>query len=241
MSDDLFAPGWTDYTKRVMVQTYDVTKLIQQGQNALGAVLADGWYAGRLGWMGLAQYGTAPAFNAQLEITYTDGSKEVIATDDSWRAGPGEIAGSDEQWGEIDNAQKAIKNWDEPIFDESQWTNAVIENHSVALVPELGPPVRALMELAPQRITRRGDAWIVDFGQNLVGHVRLVARGPAGDTITVRHAETINSDGSLYTENLRTALATDKFTLAGGGRKYWNPISPSMVFVTWKSPAISAS
>ena len=223
VSDDLLAPGWTDYRKRVMVQTYDVTRLIHAGQNTVGAVLGDGWYAGRLGWMGLAQYGTVPSFNAQLEISYTDGSRDVVASDDSWKGGPGEIIGSDEQWGEVDDAQKAARNWNQPNFDESAWKNAAVVEHAVALVPQLGPPVRALMELAPQKVTRRGDAWIVDFGQNLVGHIRLTARGPAGDTITVRHAETINSDGSLYTENLRTALATDKFTLAGKRRETLEP------------------
>jgi alpha-L-rhamnosidase len=223
VSDDLLAPGWTDYTKRVMVQTYDVTKLIRHGQNALGAVLSDGWYAGRLGWMGLAQYGTTPAFSAQLEITYADGARDVIATDDSWRGGPGEIIGSDAQWGEMIDATKAIKNWNQPTFNESNWTNVIVVEHSVALVPQLGPSVRQLMALAPEKITRRGEVWIVDFGQNLVGHVRLTARGQAGDTITVRHAETINSDGSLYTENLRTALETDKFTLAGNGRETLEP------------------
>lgn len=223
VSDDLLAPGWTDYTKRAMVQTYDVTKLIRSGQNALGAMLGDGWYAGRLGWMGLAQYGTRPSFNAQLEISYTDGSTSVLATDDSWKAGPGEIIGSDEQWGEMQDAQKFVKNWDQPTFDDAAWTNAIAEQHSVALVPQLGPPVRSLMELEPQKITRHGDAWIVDFGQNLVGHVRLAARGRAGNIITIRHAETIDSNGLLYTENLRTALATDKFTLAGGARETLEP------------------
>jgi alpha-L-rhamnosidase len=223
VSDDLLAPGWTDYTKRVMVQTYDVTKLIRSGANTLGAVLGDGWYAGRLGWMGLAQYGATPAFSAQLEITYTDGARDVIASDDSWKGGAGEIVGSDEQWGEVNDATKAVKNWNQPNFDESAWKNVVVEEHSVALVPQLGPPVRELMDLAPKKITRLGDTWIVDFGQNLVGHVRLTARGRAGDTITVRHAETVNSDGSLYTENLRTALATDKFTLGGKGRETLEP------------------
>ena len=223
VSDDLLAPGWTDYRKRVMVQTYDVTALVHPGENAIGAVLADGWYAGRLGWMGLAQYAARPAFNAQLEITYADGTTDVVATDNSWKAGSGEIVGSDEQWGEILDAQRAVTNWDEPTFDDSVWTNAVLEEHSVSLDPQLGPPVRALMELAPQKITHRGDAWIVDFGQNLVGHVRLAARGAAGDTITVRHAETINTNGSLYTENLRTALATDKFTLDGAGSETFEP------------------
>ena len=223
VSDDQLAPGWTDYSKRVMVQTCDVTKLVHRGRNALGAVLGDGWYAGRLGWMGLAQYGALPAFNGQLEITYADGSRQVIATDDSWKAGPGEIIGTDEQWGEIIDARKAVQNWDRATFDDAAWTNAVVQEHSVELVPQLGPPVRALMELKPQKITRWGAAWIVDFGQNLVGRVRLTARGHAGDVITVRHGEMLNGDGSLYTENLRTALATDKFILAGRGRETFEP------------------
>jgi alpha-L-rhamnosidase len=226
VGDDLLAPGWTDYRKRVMVQTYDVTRLLRPGPNAVGAVLGDGWYAGRLGWMGLAQYGPVPAFNAQLEITCLDGTKDVIATDDSWKAGSGEIVGADAQWGEVDDAQKAVANWDQSNFDDSTWTNAVLAESragGIALDPQLGPPVRALMELAPQSITRRGDAWMVDFGQNLVGHVRLTVSGHSGDILTMRHAETITSDGSLYTENLRTALATDRFTLAGSGRGTLEP------------------
>ncbi len=219
VGDSLLNPGWTDYRKRVMVQTYDVTPLLVTGKNAIGAVLADGWYAGRVGWMGLAQYGTRPAFNAQFEITYADGSTDVIATDNSWQAGPGEIVGSDVQWGEIIDAREAAPDWNRPSFAGATWTNAVVERHDIALVPQLGPPVRKLLELAPQNITRRGDTWIVDFGQNLVGFVHLAARGPAGTAITLRHGEMLNSDGSLYTENLRPALATDSFILKGAPKR----------------------
>jgi len=213
--DSVLDPGWTDYHKRVMVQTYDVTSLLVAGENTVGAVLGDGWYAGRLGWMGLAQYGSRPVFNAQLEITYADGTQDIIATDNSWQAGPGEIIGSDAQWGEIIDARKAVPDWNQPAFKDSSWGDAVVEPHGIALVPQLGPPVRRLLELAPPKITRWGDAWIVDFGQNLVGCVRLFAHGPAGTAITLRHAEMLNADGSLYTENLRPALATDTFILRG--------------------------
>jgi alpha-L-rhamnosidase len=265
--DSLLDPGWTDYRKRVMVQTYDVTAMLTAGKNAVGAVLSDGWYAGRLGWMGLAQYGTRPVFNAQLEITYRDGTTDVVTTDDSWQAGAGEIVGSDAQWGEIIDARKAVPDWDQQFFTSSsprdngagrgprrgaappsaqselstssprpspplrgregdissdslvQWTNVVVEQHDIALVPQLGPLVRRLLELKPQKITRRGDAWIVDFGQNLVGFVRLAARGPAGTAITLRHGEMLNSDGSIYNENLRPALATDTFILKGASKR----------------------
>jgi alpha-L-rhamnosidase len=214
-SDSLLAPGWTDYTRRVMVQTADVTPLLNPGQNTIAAIIADGWYAGRLGWMGLAQYGTRPVFGAQLHITYADGSTDFIATDNSWKTGPGEIIGSDQQWGELVDARKAILAWNMPSFNDSTWADAVVEQHTISLDPQLGPPVRKLLELAPQKISRLGDAWIVDFGQNMVGHVRLAARGPAGTTVTLRHGETLNPDGSLYTANLRPAKATDTFILKG--------------------------
>jgi alpha-L-rhamnosidase len=218
----LLDPGWTDYTKRVMVQTFEVTELLVRGTNSLGAVLGDGWYAGRLGWMGLAQYGARPVFAGQLEISYPDGSLEVIATDESWKAGPGEIIASDPQWGEIIDARK-VSAWDQPSFDDSAWTKAVIEEHRLALDPERGPPVRGLLEIPPQRIWRHGRTWIADFGQNLVGHVRLSARGAAGTPIAVRHAEMNETNGALYTENLRTALSTDTFILKGRGRETFEP------------------
>lgn len=226
VSDNQLDPGWTDYDKRVMVQAFDVTRLIRPGQNAVGALLGDGWYAGRLGWMGLATYGSRPVFNTQLEITYADGSTDFVATDDSWQSGPGEVIGSDQQWGEIIDARQAVADWDQPARGGSAWTNAVVERHDLAMVPQLGPPIRKLLELAPKTITRRGDAWMIDFGQNMVGHIRLTAHGPAGTTITVRHGEMLNPDpaaAGLYTENLRPALSTDTFILKGARREIFEP------------------
>jgi len=216
VGETLLNPGWTDYAKRVMVQVTDVTRLVLPGRNTIGAILGDGWYAGRLGWMGLAQYGTRPAFAAQLEITYIDGSSDTIVTDGSWKAGRGEIIGSDEQWGEVIDRRRAIPGWDRPSSDDSSWAGVVVEEHAAAPAPMLGPPVRQLDELPPRNISRLGGAWIVDFGQNMVGHVRLAATGPSGTTIRVRHAEVLNADGSLYTANLRPVLATDTFILGGG-------------------------
>ncbi|HYG22447.1 MAG TPA: family 78 glycoside hydrolase catalytic domain [Verrucomicrobiae bacterium] len=222
--DSLLNPGWTDYKQRVMMQTYDVTRFISRGSNAIGAVLTDGWYAGRVGWMGLAQYGSRPAFAAQLELTYSDGSTEVIATDASWKAGAGQIAGSDMQWGETIDARLAQPGWDEPLFNGHSWARAEVEKHDIPLSPQVGPPVRRVMELAPREIKRRGDRWIVDFGQNLVGFVRLTTHGPAGTTIVLRHGEMLDADGGLYVENLRPALSTDTFILNGkSGRETFEP------------------
>jgi alpha-L-rhamnosidase len=220
--DSVLDPGWTDYAKRVMVQTYDVTRLLSQGVNVFGAVLGDGWYAGRVGWMGPAQYGNRPLFAVQLEITYTDNSTESITTDGSWKTGAGEIVGSDLQWGEIIDARRSDP-WNEPSFDDSSWSPAVVERQRVLLEPQRGPFIRKLFELTPKRISQSGNKWLVDFGQNMVGHVRLSARGPSGTVITVRHGEMLSPDGSLYTENLRPALATETFILNGRGRNIFEP------------------
>jgi alpha-L-rhamnosidase len=221
VSDDQLAPGWTDYFKRTMVQTYDVTNLLQAGQtNVLGALVGDGWFAGRLGWMGLEQYSRVadhPSFNAQLEITYADGTTDTIATDDTWKGGPGQVVGSDEQLGEVQDARKAVA-WDQSSFDDSQWPAVATERHAnIELDPQLGPPVRRLMELTPKKITRMGDMWVVDFGQNMVGHVRLSGVGPAGDEVEILHGETLNPDGTVYNENLRQAISLDEFTFGGTG------------------------
>jgi alpha-L-rhamnosidase len=222
VSENQLAPGWTDYFKRVMVQTYDVTKLLQEGQtNTLAALLGDGWFAGRLGWMGPTQYskiGDHPDFSAQLEITYADGSTDTIATDGTWKAGPGEVVGSDEQLGEVLDARRAVA-WDTPLFNDSAWASAAVDKHDgIELDPQLGPPVRRLMELTPQKISRMGDMWVVDFGQNMVGHIRITATGPAGTTLQVLHGEALNPDGSVYNENLRQAISFDSFILGGTGK-----------------------
>jgi alpha-L-rhamnosidase len=226
VNDHQLDPGFTDYAKRVQVQTTDVTGLLVPGENALGALLSDGWFAGRLGWMGLAQYrqvSSRPLFNAQLEITYADGTTDFVATDGSWKGGPGEVIGADEQLGEVLDARRRVP-WDQPEFADGGWAAVAVEDHpGIALDPQRGPPVRRLLELAPRQITRRGNVWVVDLGQNMVGHVRLSARGPAGTTITVTHAEMINADGTLYAENLRTALSIDTFTLGGTGRETFEP------------------
>lgn len=225
VNDHQLDPGFTDYNKRVMVQTTDVTNLLKPGMNAVGALLNDGWFAGEVGWMGVAQFSRIsdhPSFNAQLEITYADGTKETIATDDTWKGGSGMELGSDEHLGEVQDARKAVA-WDLPTFNDSTWAPVTVEQHSVPFVMQVGPPVRALMELSPKKITKQGNVWLVDFGQNMVGHIRLKAKGPAGALIEATHGEMLNPDGTLFTENLRSAISLDKFILKGGAEETFEP------------------
>ncbi len=209
-----------------MVQTYDVTKLLQPGQpNALGALLGEtagsSGLAASVGWDSsnlLPRVADHPSFNAQLEITYADGTTETISTDDSWKGGPGQVVGSDEQLGEVQDARLSSP-WDQPSFDDSKWSAVTTEKHdAIELDPQLGVPVRRLMELTPKKITRMGDMWIVDFGQNMVGHVRLTGAGPTGTEVEILHGETLNPDGTIYNENLRQAISLDEFTFAGTGK-----------------------
>ncbi|CAG1008867.1 Alpha-L-rhamnosidase [Phycisphaerales bacterium] len=122
IGDAEFAPGWTEYSKRVEHQTYDVTGLITPGDNCLGAVLGDGWYAGLMGYTGRRRFYGGPArFMSQLEIEYSDGSRETIATGPAWRAFFGPILYTDNYMGSAYDSRLEIPGWDTPRFDAAAW------------------------------------------------------------------------------------------------------------------------
>jgi alpha-L-rhamnosidase len=226
VGDHALAPGWTSYTHRLRVQTYDVTRHLRDGANAIGAWLADGWYRGRLGFHGghANLYGDRLAVLAQLEITYDDGRTVVIATDTSWRAAHGPIITSGLLEGETYNALAERPGWSSPGFDDQGWSPVdIVDRDPATLIAPTGPPVRCTQQVSPLSVTDRGDGrLIIDFGQNLVGRVRLTVSGPAGHTVTIRHAE-ILQDGDLCTRPLRGAHAVDRYTLRGDGPETWEP------------------
>jgi alpha-L-rhamnosidase len=224
VGDAFLAPGWTDYHKRVLYQTYDVTGLLVAGENVLGAILADGWYAGFVGFDAKragAHYGTAPELLAQLLIMFADGSSRWVVTDEHWRARTAAIRHADLLMGERHDLRLEPHGWDAPGFDAGDWGPVLCRDRDRRrLVADPGPAVRVTEELAPARIWRDAlGRQIIDFGQNLTGWVRLRADGAgaqAGTTVRVRHAEVLDADGGLYTQNLRTARQTDEFVLDGG-------------------------
>ena len=220
-SDWLFTPGWTSYHKRLQVQTYDVTPRLHPGPNMIGITLAEGWFRGRLG----PAYGQELALLAQLVITYTDGRVQVAGSGLDWKCAAGPILKSDIYDGEDYDARLAQPGWSAPGADDTGWA-AVQASREPAppLVAQMAPPVRRIEMLSPLSIQPgpRGE-WIVDLGQNMVGWVRLRARGPAGATITLRHAEILAQDGGLYLDNIRGARQTNRYTLAGGGEEVFEP------------------
>src|SRR5699024_4865187 len=199
---DTLAPGWTSYGSRLRYYTYDVTGLLRPGGNAVGAWLADGWYRGRIGWYeGFRNvFGEDLSFIGQLEVTYTDGRVETIATDRSWRTAPSPILRSGIYDGEDHDARLEQPGWSAPGFDDSGWEQVAVRYRDPAtLVAPTAPPVRCTEEVAPVAVlTSPAGNRILDFGQNLAGRVRIRVSGPEGATVRLRTAEVLQ-DGELYT------------------------------------------
>ncbi|MFI9809140.1 family 78 glycoside hydrolase catalytic domain [Streptomyces sp. NPDC052301] len=219
VGSEVLAPGWTDYKKRLQYRVFDVTSRIQQGANALAACLGNGWYSGGVGFAGSRLYGSQPWYSAQLLLTFTDGSTQTIATDSSWKTTTGAIRADDLYNGETYDARLDVPHWDDVDFDDTSWAAVTVAQVSLpALVSQVDAGVTVQAELSPVAITQpQPGVWILDLGQNFTGWNRLSVTGPAGTTITMRHGEVLNADGTLYTTNLRKAQATDRFVLAGTG------------------------
>ncbi len=247
IGDAELAPGWTEYRHRIQYQTYDVTELLDEGENVLASIVADGWWSGYIGFeprKPAQHYGDAPALLARLVLWFEDGSQRSVTTDGSWTEGPGAIQFSDLLMGEYVDARAHVSGWDEPGFVDvageiagtpGGWGGrrsgfrpvAVLDSSPGPVVAEPDEPVRVTQSVTPVAITAPGEApgaSIVDFGQNLVGRVRLTVRGAeAGTKIVVRHAE-ILQNGELYVENLRRAEAIDTFIASGSEVETFEPL-----------------
>ncbi len=241
VGDRVLTPEWTDYHRRVQYQTYDVTKLLRDGDNVLGVMLADGWYAGKIGLTSIvpggpprAIYGRRLRLLLQLEVENADGQVQRIVTDDTWRTtNEGPVRVGDLLDGEVYDARRELPGWDAPGFDAAAWTAARIfepptsapaGGGKLQIVAQPNEPIRIVQDVKPAgMIEPKPGVYIFDLGQNIPGWCRLKVRGPAGTTITLRHAEVLNPDGTLYTANLRGAAQTDKYTLRGDGDEVFEP------------------
>jgi len=254
IGDHQLAPEWTDYYKRVQYQVYDLTGKIRtgaktSGANVLSAILADGWYLGELGpvrWIwGQAFpfrgfYGLDRRLIAQLVIEQADGSKQIVATDDSWKINPdGFIRSADNFVGETIDARKRVPGWEKPEFDDSKWANVYVDKVDKNLEAQKNEPIRIHHELNPVEITTWEDKYIVNFGQNIAGWCALKVKGKAGDVITLRHGEWINDDGSIYTLGLGQAKETDVFILSGA--EEGESFEPSFTYHGFQYVEVSSS
>jgi alpha-L-rhamnosidase len=223
---DYFTPGWTDYTQRVYYQSYDVTDLLTRSGNIIGAILADGWYAGYIGYRNQREhYGDKPRLSAQLEIEYTDGTRETIVTDESWKATYGPILEADFLMGETYDGLRENPDWCSHWLDDTDWNPvAVADAIAGKLQAYPGVTVQQILEIEPKTLTEpKPGVYVFDMGQNFAGWARLEVRGQAGTKVVLRFAEMLNPDGTIYTTNLRAARCTDTYILKGNGEEVWEP------------------
>lgn len=223
VSSDLFAPGWTSYPNRIQYQVYDVSELLKPGDNALGIILGDGWYRGHI-HAKRNQYGDKLSAILQLEVTYTDGSRETITTDENWRSNTGPILKSDFYHGEMYDARLELTGWDNPGYSDTGWKGVTKKEDTTLLVASETEPVRITETVHPIRkiVTPKGET-VIDFGQNITGWVTFALKGKAGEHIRLQFAETLDKKGNFFRGNLRKARAEDEYIFKGDGVERYEP------------------
>ncbi len=225
VGNEYFTPGWTSFKNRLQYQVFDVTGMLNSGNNAAGILLGNGWFRAFNPNSNRNQEITPLEVLAQLEIEFSDGSKQVVKTDNTWKASTGAIIKSEIYDGEVYDARLEKSGWDKPGFDDRNWLGTeVVSRGKANLVAAVSEPVRRIEELSPVKIlyTPEGDT-VVDMGQNMVGWCRLILDCPAGTIIKLRHAEVLDKKGNFYTENLRTAKQEIVYTCKGGGQEIYEP------------------
>ncbi len=225
IGDLYLTPFWTAYQKRLQYQVYDVTNLLRQGDNTIGASLGSGWFRGSLAWEDNKNiYGKDLALLFQMEITYTNGSKETVISDENWKSSTGSIRYSEIYNGETNDARKEEKGWNTPNYNDTKWAGVRLADYKGTLLATYNEPVKKQEVFKPIKIfkTPKGEQ-VIDFGQNLVGLVQVKVKGQAGDKITILHAEVLDKAGNFYTENLRAAKQKNEYILSGEGEESFEP------------------
>jgi alpha-L-rhamnosidase len=229
----VLAPEWTDYNKRVQYQVYDVTGLLTSGNNAIGAQLADGWYAGMLGptrWSEYfpkrGAYGLDRRLFFQMELIYPDGHHETIVSDSSWKIlAEGPVRMADNFLGETYDARREVEGWKDAEFDDSAWKFVTAEQKdNINLVPQINQPVRIIETLETVNVAETRDSnFLFDTGENIAGWCSINLAGKPGDRIIMKHGEILDDAGLLYTENLGAAIQTDTIILGPSGTLQYEP------------------
>ena len=225
-------PGFNAYRKRLQVHTFDVTNLLGPGENAIGALLSDGWWRGQHGVIReIDAYGPTTAFLAELHVTLRSGATIVWGTNPTWRSTPSHILAADLIAGEVHDLRRVVKGWAAPGTNRSAWDPVRVAAHGFAeLCAPIGPPVRRIEELGAHSITQIGDSsHVVDFGQNSNGWVRLTDLGPVGTVSTLTYGEALNPDGTVtqaniadgaFAEHRDISFQTDTVISAGDGSTF---------------------
>ncbi len=228
VGDQVLAPVPTDYAKGVKYNTFDVTALLQNGKNAIGTVLGNGrYYTMRQAYKPykIKTFGY-PKMLLNLEIEYSDGSKDLIISDDSWKlTADGPIRTNNEYDGEEYDATKEMPGWNKPGFDDSKWLAAkFVQEPGGTCEAQMNENMKVMETIKPLSVKKLNTGtYIMDMGQNFAGWIRMRVKGNKGDTVKLRFGENLQANGELYVRNLRDARATDVYTLKGEGQETWEP------------------
>lgn len=219
------SPGWTSYDKTILYNTHDVTKQIQQGPNAIGVMLGNGFYniSQERYVKGAGAFGK-PKMIAMLKITFADGSSQYVVSDQSWKASPSPITFNTIYGGEDYDARLEQKGWSSASFDDKNWKNArVIASPSGRLLPEIDYPVLFVDSLNEQKKnTLKNGAVVYDFGQNVSGVPKIKVKGKAGQIIRITPSELLAKDGDVnQADGVTPHYYT--YTLKGDGEEIWQP------------------
>ncbi|RXH56304.1 family 78 glycoside hydrolase catalytic domain [Granulicella sibirica] len=224
---DLLNPGFTDFHKRVLYQTYDVTSLLTTGDNTVATILGSGWHGSPLTWSGSREYTDPDALRAQLDVTLADGSHKTIGTDETWQTAQAPVLFSEIYAGEVYDARLALTGWNAPHFTGKNWSPAVPATVSPEVTltsqPDLSIAESNIIKPIAMDPANAAHPVVYDMGQNMVGNIVLHVHGPAGTAVQMRFAERLNPDGSMYTLNLRNATVTDTYVLSGKGDETYTP------------------
>jgi len=209
-------PAWTDYNKRALYATYDISSLLDDGTNCLGVIIGNGRHVEEYG------YGK-PRLNLLLTLRFRDGASFTIVSDESWRAAHGPVTENSIYHGTRIDMTRDLPGWNLAGYDDSDWEGAVPVD-GPELTPQLLPPVLPEREMEPVEMHSGGEGrYVFDFGQNMTGVVKLTVDGPEGTEIKLRYAELLHEDGTLNTVTNRSASAADTFVLSGKGRETFMP------------------
>lgn len=242
VGDGYLNPGWTDFRHRIMYNTYDVTQMLRQGNNALGIELGHGWFCDDFGWAGAMwgdQYGYKPSALAMIKVEYTDGTNETFVTDNTWKVyNGGPLYVNNLYHGVIYDARREVDGWKEPGFNDAAWEKVAIlppPPASTEIQGYVGSEIKNNITLTAKKMTRVGNRFIYDMGQNFAGVPRLKnMKGRKGQTITIHFAEMLypetvpenprapltrehyeRNKGQMYMDNYRSAISTDYYTFRG--------------------------
>ena len=233
VGDCLMTPGWTSYKKRLQYQAYDVTALLQRGENTVAAIVAPGWYSG-MGDKFRGRYGEDIALMMQINVEYTNGEQVVIASNDEWllsaTANASGLIYNDIYNGATIDARKIDTRWTAADYKlDASWqraTKVAFDKSVLAITPCEGVKSQRPIKPVKYFVTPKGEK-VIDFGQNIVGWERVQLQGKAGDTIRISHAEALDKHGNFYTTNLRKAKATSHYIMDGGTKREF---APTMTF-----------